>query len=151
MKKEEIKWLEDCLADDSVKIQYLEKQLAEKDDRTAELEREVEELKDNEQVTKNLYCNYYTQLQNYRKKLYDIDIEQLRKKKLNAKEKEIYIKGFENCERQLSSHIAEITINLRHEICEKIRSEFDNCQSFELSTYSKLCNVLDQIEKGEIK
>lgn len=38
MKKEEIKWLEDCLADNSVKIQDLEHQLAEKD-------KEIEKMK----------------------------------------------------------------------------------------------------------
>ena len=101
----------DCFS----KISDLEAKLAEKD-------KEIERLKESNGVTEALYKNYYTQLQNYKSKLYNIDIPKLRKKHLTPEEKEIYYKGFENCERQISSHIADLTLEvkeLKQQLAEK--------------------------------
>lgn len=126
----------------------LEEQLAEKD-------KEIEELEESNGVTKALYKNYYTQLQNYKSKLYSIDIPKLRKKHLTPEEKEIYYKGFENCERQFASHIADITIKVRKKVCDEIReklemNEYNTCENTAWCVYlDYLKEILDQIEQGE--
>lgn len=131
----------------------LEEQLAEKD-------KEIEELEESNGVTRALCKNYYTQLQNYKSKLYGIDIPKLRKKHLTPEEKEIYYKGFENCERQFASQIADITIEIRKQVCSEIRKyiakEYDmsvediprHCHGLAWSI-KDIYELLDQIEKGE--
>lgn len=137
---------------DKCRLDFLnfKQQLSEKD-------KEIEELEESNEVTKALYKNYYTQLQNYKSKLYGIDIPKLRKKQLTLEEKEIYYKGFENCERQFASHIADITIEIRKQVCDEIREFIDNNehseeneakQSSESVIYtSQLYKFLDKIEQ----
>ncbi|MDY6382157.1 MAG: hypothetical protein SPK94_07895 [Bacteroidales bacterium] len=137
------KGLAEELADKDKMIEELKHQLAEKDE-------EIEELKESNRVTKALYKNYYTQLQNYKSKLYDIDIPKLRKKHLTPEEKEIYYKGFENCERQFASHIADITIELRHQVCEEIKNAlYMNFEYDDEYDQKFVEGIIDQIEKGE--
>lgn len=137
---------------------YFAKQVVEKDKEINNLkELRKLEIEDNK-IVMNLYRNMYTQLQNYRSGLYGVeDIDKLRKMKLTAKEKEIYYKGFENCERQIASNLADKTIKIRHQVCEEIR---EYCKNNFIPTPNKLgCyvevnreeffNNLDQIEKGE--
>ena len=52
---------------------------------------------------------------NYKTEKYGLDktIQELRKVKLSFPEKEWYYKGFENCERQMSSHIADLTLEVK--------------------------------------
>ena len=120
---------------------------------------EIENLKENDRITHALYKNIYTQLQNYKNQLYDIDLSKIRKKKLTFEEKEIYYKGFENCERQIASNIADITIKVRKKVCDETREFVDNNehseeneakQSSESVVYTRqLYKFLDQIEQGE--
>lgn len=51
----------------------------------------------------------------YKTKKYGLDktIQELRKMKLNLPEKEWYYKGFENCEKQMSSHIVDLTLEVK--------------------------------------
>ena len=56
-------------------------------------------------------------------------VEELRKIKLTPKEKEIYYKGFDNCERQFATQIAELEQQLKSqpaEIVEKIKNKIFN-------------------------
>ena len=88
-----------------------------------QLKAEIEQLKENDRITKALYKNYYTQLQNYKNKLYEIDVKKLMSKKLTAEQKEIYYKGFANCERQIAANVADITIKIRKQICDELRQK----------------------------
>ena len=78
-------------------------------------------------VANNLRKHSDEVLLNYKTKKYGLDktIQELRKMKLNLPEKEWYYKGFENCERQMSSHIADLTLEvkeLKQQLAEKEKS-----------------------------
>lgn len=64
---------------------------------------------------KKMYLLERTKNDNYHTEKYGLDkpVKELRKIKLNAKEKEIYYKGFDNCERQFATHIAELQKQLK--------------------------------------
>ena len=66
-------------------------------------------------VANNLRKNADEVLLNYKTEKYGLDktIQELRKMKLSLPEKEWYYKGFENCERQMSSHIADLTLEVK--------------------------------------
>lgn len=100
--------------------------LAEKDRKITELQKQLEEKEKDNQFLKKMYLSERTKNDNYHTEKYGLDkpVEELRKIKLTPKEKEIYYKGFDNCERQFATHIAELQQQLRSqpaEIVEKIR------------------------------
>lgn len=76
----------------------------------AELEKQLAEKEKDNQFFKKMYLSEKTKNDNYRTEKYGLDkpVEELRKIKLTPKEKEIYYKGFDNCERQFATHIAEL-------------------------------------------
>lgn len=102
--------------------------LAEKDKQIAELQKQLEEKEKDNQFLKKMYLSERTKNDNYHTEKYGLDkpVEELRKIKLTPKEKEIYYKGFDNCERQFATHIAELQNQLKTqpaEIVEKIGGE----------------------------
>ena len=135
-------------------IECLEKEFA-------DLEAKLKESEKKFIVANNLRKNSDEVLLNYKAKKYGLDktIQELRKVKLSLPEKEWYYKGFENCERQMSSHIADLTLEvkeLKHQLGEKEKDkqEFktmyfhkcleyghlyekfvDKCNEFELKEY----------------
>ena len=73
---------------------------------------------------------------NYHTEKYGLDkpVEELRKIKLTPKEKEIYYKGFDNCERQFATHIAELEQQLEEK--EKEIKSINNYQiKFNIKPY----------------
>lgn len=89
-------------------------------------------------VANNLRKNTDEVLLNYKTEKYGLDktIQELRKMKLSLPEKEWYYKGFENCERQMSSHIADLTLEvkqLKQQLAEKEK---------EISEYIKIVDDL---------
>lgn len=112
--------------------------LNEQDARIKELEEENQQLKQqlaesekNFIIANNLRKNSNEVLLNYKTEKYGLDktIQELRKMKLSLPEKEWYYKGFENCERQMSSHIADLTLEVKqlkqqlHDLPKKIVGE----------------------------
>ena len=98
-------------------IECLEKEFA-------DLEAKLKESENKFIVANNLRKNSDEVLLNYKTKKYGLDktIQELRKTKLSLPEKEWYYKGFENCERQMSSHIADLTLEvkeLKQQLAEK--------------------------------
>lgn len=105
--------------------------LAEKDRKITELQKQLEEKEKDNQFFKKMYLSEKQKNDNYHTKKYGLDkpVEELRKIKLTPKEKEIYYKGFDNCERQIATHIAELQQQLKSqpaEIAEKIRKQIFN-------------------------
>lgn len=90
----------------------------------ADLEAKLAESENKFIAANNLRKNSNEVLLNYKTKKYGLDktIQELRKIKLSLPEKEWYYKGFENCERQMSSHIADLTLEvkeLKQQLAEK--------------------------------
>lgn len=90
----------------------------------SDLEAKLAESENKFIVANNLRKNSDEVLLNYKTKKYGLDktIQELRKMKLSLPEKEWYYKGFENCERQMSSHIADLTLEvkeLKQQLAEK--------------------------------
>ena len=93
-----------------------------------QLKQQLAESEKNFIIANNLRKNSNEVLLNYKTKKYGLDktIEELRKMKLSLPEKEWYYKGFENCERQMSSHIADLTLQVKelkqqlHDLTKKI-------------------------------
>ena len=83
--------------------------------RIKELEKQLAESEKNFVIANNLRKNADEVLLNYKTEKYGLDktIQELRKVKLSFPEKEWYYKGFENCERQMSSHIADLTLEVK--------------------------------------
>ena len=132
--------------------------LAEKDRQITELKKQLKEKEKDNQFLKKMYLSERTKNDNYHTEKYGLDkpVEELRKIKLNPKEKEIYYKGFDNCERQFATQIAELEQQLKSqpaEIVEKIRnicSIEDKCKdgSFVLGINEKdLDNLLKEYQK----
>lgn len=97
----------------------------------AELQKQLEEKEKDNQFLKKMYLSERTKNDNYHTEKYGLDkpVEELRKIKLTPKEKEIYYKGFDNCERQFATHIAELQQQLQSqpaEIVEKIKKQIFN-------------------------
>lgn len=97
-----------------------------KDNQITELQKQLEEKEKDNQFLKKMYLSEKQKNDNYHTEKYGLDkpVEELRKIKLNTKEKEIYYKGFDNCERQFATHIAELQQQLKSqpaEIVEKIK------------------------------
>ena len=105
--------------DDKIQ-QYLSNQticniLNQQDEQIIDLEAKLAESEKKFIVANNLRKNSDEVLLNYKTKKYGLDktIQELRKMKLSLPEKEWYYKGFENCERQMSSHIADLTLEVK--------------------------------------
>ena len=101
--------------------------LAEKDRQITELKKQLEEKEKDNQFLKKMYLSEKQKNDNYHSEKYGLEksVEELRKIKLTPKEKEIYYKGFDNCERQFATHIAELQQELKSqpaEIVEKIKN-----------------------------
>lgn len=97
-------------------------------DKIAELQKQLAEKEKDNQFFKKMYLSEKQKNDNYHTEKYGLDkpVEELRKIKLTPKEKEIYYKGFDNCERQFATHIAELEQQLHSqpaEIVEKINGE----------------------------
>ena len=98
----------------------------------AQLKQQLEESEKKFIVANNLKKNSDEVLLNYKTEKYGLDktIQELRKMKLSFPEKEWYYKGFENCERQMSSHIADLTLEVKqlkqqlHDLPKKIVEDF---------------------------
>lgn len=93
-----------------------------------DIQKQLEEKEEDKQYLKKMYLLEKQKNDNYRTEKYGLDkpVEELRKIKLTPKEKEIYYKGFDNCERQFATHIAELQQELKSqpaEIVEKIGGE----------------------------
>lgn len=97
----------------------------------AQLKQQLAESEKNFIIANNLRKNSNEVLLNYKTEKYGLDktIQELRKMKLSFPEKEWYYKGFENCERQMSSHIADLTLQVKelkqqlHDLPNKIVGE----------------------------
>lgn len=139
------------ITDMNKKICELKKENKELKKQVEDKNNEIENLKENDRITHVLYKNIYTQLQNYKNQLYDVDLSKIRKKKLTFEEKEIYYKGFENCERQIASNIADITIKVRKQICDEIREKSYPYRFVSGEPKSYIINeeILDQIEQAK--
>ena len=114
-----------------VDSRMLEQHLKEKDQQITELQKQLEEKEKDNQFLKKMYLSERTKNNNYHTEKYGLDkpVEELRKIKLTPKEKEIYYKGFDNCERQFATHIAELEQQLQSqpaEIVEKIKEQIFN-------------------------
>lgn len=105
--------------------------LNEQDKENKQLKQQLAESEKNFIIANNLRKNSDEVLLNYKTKKYGLDktIQELRKMKLSLPEKEWYYKGFENCERQMSSHIADLTLQVKelkqqlHDLPKKIVEE----------------------------
>ena len=96
-----------------------------------ELQKQLEEKEKDNQFFKKMYLSEKQKNDNYHTEKYGLDkpVEELRKIKLTPKEKEIYYKGFDNCERQFATHITELQQQLKSqpaEIVEKIKEQIFN-------------------------
>lgn len=96
----------------------------------AELQKLLEEKEKGNQFLKKMYLSEKQKNDNYHTEKYGLDkpVEELRKIKLNPKEKEIYYKGFDNCERQFASHIAELQQQLKSQPAEIIDEIIRFCE-----------------------
>ena len=104
-----------------------------------ELQKQLEEKEKDNQFFKKMYLSEKQKNDNYHTEKYALDkpVEELRKIKLTPKEKEIYYKGFDNCERQFATHIAELQQELKSqpaEIVEKIRNLAEKDFDFDICT-----------------
>ena len=109
-------------------VDALYKTIYNQDQQIAELQKQLEEKEKDNQFLKKTYLSERIKNDNYHTEKYGLDkpVEELRKIKLNSKEKEIYYKGFDNCERQFATHIAELQQQLKTqpaEIVEKIKKQ----------------------------
>ena len=105
-------------------------------ERISDLEAKLAESEKNFIVANNLRRNSDEVLLNYKTEKYGLDktIQELRKIKLSFPEKEWYYKGFENCERQMSSHIADLTLEvkeLKQQLAEKEKEHTEEMMAFE--------------------
>lgn len=139
-------------------VDALYKTIYNQDQQITELQKQLEEKEKDNQFLKKMYLSEKQKNDNYHTEKYGLDkpVEELRKIKLTPKEKEIYYKGFDNCERQFATHIAELQNQLKSqpaEIVDKIRNICcieDKCKdgSFVLGINEKdLDNLLKEYEK----
>ena len=111
-----------------------------------QLKQQLAESEKNFIIANNLRKNSNEVLLNYKTEKYGLDktIQELRKIKLSFPEKEWYYKGFENCERQMSSHIADLTLQVKelkqqlHDLPKKIVEEITNELSNNTSLYFEM-------------
>lgn len=131
----------------------------------ADLEAKLAESEKKFIMTNNLRKNSDEVLLNYKTEKYGLDktIQELREMKLSLPEKEWYYKGFENCERQMSSHIADLTLEvkeLKQQHAEKnkeievLKEELDDknfCKDFaDLYSENKILRQGHNLDKIEL-
>lgn len=131
-------------------------------DKITELQKQLEEREKDNQFLKKMYLSEKQKNDNYHTEKYGLDkpVEELRKIKLTSKEKEIYYKGFDNCERQFATHIAELQQQLKsqpREIIEKIKEtaildveEYSIEPNLYKITAEDLDNILKEYQIGGI-
>ena len=125
------------------------------DKQIAELKKQLEEKEKDNQFLKKMYISEKTKNDNYHTEKYglDIPVQELRKIKLNPKEKEIYYKGFDKCERQFATHIAELQQQLKSqptEIVEKIKKQiFNHFNVSNMEEYESL-SMLDSLLTADV-
>ncbi len=157
-----------------LKLHLLECETDEKDKKISDLEAKLKESENQFIVANNLRKNSDEVLLNYKTKKYGLDktIQELRKMKLSLPEKEWYYKGFENCERQMSSHIADLTLEVKElkqqlaekeqdkisfaeEQLEQTRKEFEikfkGCKWEDKMLVGKFCNITNEIIDNQIE
>ena len=121
-----------------------------KEQKIADLEEKLAESEKNFVVANNLRKNSDEVLLNYKTEKYGLDktIKELRKIKLSFPEKEWYYKGFENCERQMSSHIADLTLEvkeLKQQLAEKDEQiEYLKGTTVSIENFENAISELDQ-------
>ena len=107
----------------------IEEILHKQEKRIAELQKQLEEKEKDNQFFKKMYLSEKQKNDNYHTEKYGLDkpVEELRKIKLTPKEKEIYYKGFDNCERQFATHIAELQKQLqeKEEEIEELQKDYE--------------------------
>lgn len=115
-----------------------------KDKKIADLEAKLAESEKNFIIAKNLIKNSNEVLLNYKTEKYGLDktIQELRKIKLSFPEKEWYYKGFENCERQMSSHIADLTLEVK-ELKQRLSEKDKEIESLK-ENWNVLCDYLGE-------
>lgn len=139
-----------------LKLHLLECEADEKDKKISDLETKLAESEKQFIVANNLRKSSDEVLLNYKTKKYGLDktIQELRKTKLSLPEKEWYYKGFENCERQMSSHIADLTLEvkeLRQQLEEKDKEiETILKENEELIIKHNVYNWGDKIQKDKV-
>ena len=132
---------------------YTEETISKLNQHIVELQKQLEEKEKDNQFLKKMYLLERTKNDNYHTEKYGLDkpVEELRKIKLNPKEKEIYYKGFDNCERQFATHIAELQQlkSQPEEIVEKIGGEIYTRMVVECkeTKYTDINLILDTILK----
>lgn len=126
-----------------VDSRMLEQHLKGKDQQIAELQKQLQEKEKDNQFFKKMYLSEKQKNDNYHTEKYGLDkpVEELRKIKLTPKEKEIYYKGFDNCERQFATHIAELQKQLEEK--EKEIRQLDNEKGMLLNNSMKLLKEKD--------
>lgn len=129
-----------------------------KDNQQNEIQKLKQQLEEKEKkivVANNLRKKSDEVLLNYKTEKYGLDktIQELRKIKLSMPEKEWYYKGFENCERQISSHIADLTLEnkqLKQKLKEKdkeierLKTKPKPIVMHSKEDYFKRCNFLEE-------
>ena len=135
-------------------VDALHKTIYNQNQQIAELQKQLEEKEKDNQFFKKMYLSEKQKNDNYHTKKYGLDkpVEELRKIKLKPKEKEIYYKGFDNCERQFATHIAELQQQLNSqpaEIVDKINGEIYTRMVVEgkKTKYTDINLILDTILK----
>lgn len=117
----------------------------------AELQKQLEEKEKDNQFLKKMYLLERTKNDNYHTEKYGLDksVEELRKIKLTPKEKEIYYKGFDNCERQFATHIAELQQQLEEKEKElkEIRVENYTIKSYRDFLNNQCKNLIKENKK----
>ena len=129
---------------------YTEETISKLNQHIVELQKQLEEKEKDNQFLKKMYLSERTKNDNYHTEKYGLDkpVEELRKIKLTPKEKEIYYKGFDNCERQFATHIAELEQQLKSqpsEIVEKIRKQIFNHFNFKNMEEYESLSMLDSL------
>lgn len=139
-----------------LKLHLLECEADEKDKKISDLEARLAESEKKFIVANDLRKNSDEVLLNYKTKKYGLDktIQELRKTKLSLPEKEWYYKGFENCERQMSSHIADLTLEVK-EIKQQLKESEEEKKKLEeklkFITEEKNENFVDGQKYNQLK
>ena len=138
---------------------YTEEAISKLNQQITELQKQLEEKEKDNQLFIKMYLSEKTKNDNYHTEKYALDkpVEELRKIKLTPKEKEIYYKGFDNCERQFATHIAELTQQLKSqpaEIIDKIKACYKpsiytrpEAHTKIIVLFSRLDNILKEYQK----
>ena len=120
-------------------VNELKRQLAEKDKEIVQLKEDYEHCNDLRKLEVEKNNNYHTE-----KYGLDKPVEELRKIKLSMPEKEWYYKGFDNCERQFASHIADLTLQIKEkdEEIERQKSVAEFYKSYYTGFHDRLVDEL---------